>query len=125
MNFTQRADGATVNPPLEGLDIRALTGRQKMCGSLGLARRLDDEACFLQTVRNGLMQYDVLALFHCRDRHGRMEMIGRHDFDRVYVLFLVEQLAKVDIRSNPLERLRLSLVRVIDFRGLFEDVAST
>ena len=61
---------------------------------LGLLRQ---HACFVDRPAQGLLDVDVLAGIHGRDRDRRVHVIGGGDDDRVDVLLLLEHLAIVAI----------------------------
>ena len=125
MDLAQLADRAVVNPGLDGTNKGAIAGGQKMGGDLGFARGLDDYPGLVDAVGQGLVHEDVLAFLHRGHGDGRVEMIGCHDFDRVQVFFLFEQLAKIGISGAALKLFRALLLCVNGLDEFLGNVASS
>ena len=120
VDFPQRADDAVVDPALNRTNVGAVAGGKKVRGDLRSAGGLDNQPGFMKPVGNRLMHQDVLAFFHGRNGDRRVKMVGRHDFERVHVLFLFQKLPKIRIGSATVELLRSPLVgirRLDDFPG--------
>jgi len=97
VDFPQDAIAPSSIQPLIARILAPSFGGQKVCGHLGFAGRLDDQPGLMKPVGDRLMHKDVLAPLHGGDRNRRMEMVGRHDLDGVYVFFRLEKLSKIRI----------------------------
>ena len=74
------------------------------CVATPLARAVSITiAASFKPVGQGLVYDRVLAALHGRHADHPVQMIGRHDLDRVHVFFLLEQLAQIGVRGAALE----------------------
>ena len=103
VNFPQRADDAVLDPLDDPLGGVALPKARKCVAHLRLAGGLDHQPGLVHPVGQRLVHHDVLALLHRRHADGRVQMVGRHDLDRVDALLLVQQLAEVLAGGGALE----------------------
>ena len=117
MDFAERADLSLINPGFDRSNVRAVTRRQKVRGDLCLARGLDHHPSFLQPIGQRFVDKHMLAQLHRRHGNRCVQMIGRHDFDRVQILFLRQQFAKISIDRATLEFFRppLACIRRLNY----------
>ncbi len=94
-------EGAKRPVERRGLEARAA---EHVRGGARLAGRPDHEPCLVHHVRERLVGDHVLAGAQARERDRGVEVVGRHAVDRVQVLLLREQLAKVGV--GPAARAR-------------------
>jgi len=118
MNLAQGADGAAINPALDFLDVRAVAGGEKMRGHLCLPGPLDHPPRLQQAVGQRFMHHDVLALFHRRNRHRRMQVVGGHHLDGIHIPLLRQQLAKIGVGCAAPELLLRPLAGIDGFHHL-------
>ena len=123
MNFAQRTDRAVGDHLHDGLQAFARARGEKVRGDVFLARGCDHLARFKYAVAERLVHDDVQTFVQCRDRDGRVQMVGRHHLYRGDVFFLIEQLTEIDVGRASLEAFLAALLRIIRLDDFLADVA--
>ena len=90
VDLTQLADSAAVDPGHHLIHRSVGVPRHEVRGNAFRLGGVEDKPGLGQTVSDRLMHHHVLAVFHGGDADDPVEMIRRHDLDRVEISLFVE-----------------------------------